>query len=152
MQDGVSFGVHLLRAWLFQSYQLFCCGSQLFIHNTANDLKAAENSHVAHQLGGRLYLLALLFHGSRGDQMSRELVLTASASLLVGILSAQLPELPHQIETRQEIAPTLSKHRTEHQALFAQLDSTADRRRERKKTNFSLYFFKLLWWRKTSFK
>lgn len=138
MQDGVSFGVHLLRAWLFQSYQLFCCGSQLFIHNTANDLKAAENSHVAHQLGGRLYLLALLFHGSRGDQMSRELVLTASASLLVGILSAQ-SSLIRQKHDRKQLPRFQNTEQSIKLCLPSQTAQLTGRERGRKLTFLCIF-------------
>lgn len=73
--------------------------------------------------------------------MLRELVLTAPASLLVGICSTQFLELPYQMETRQEIAPVLSKYRTEHHALFAQLVSMAEGMGKRKKSNFFVVFF-----------
>lgn len=52
------------------------------------------------------------------------------------------------METREEIAPMLSKYRTEYHALFAQLVSMAEGMGERKKSNFFV-FFELLWWRKT---
>lgn len=78
--------------------------------------------------------------------MLRELVLSALASLLLGVLSAQFPELPYQMETQQEIAPMLSKYRTEHHALFGQLPAWLKGWKKGRKLSC---FFQLLWWRKT---